>query len=110
MAELGSISLHTQHRWEAGGGLPSTEYLFRVDEAGGDMVWILTGRSLNPDEDEVLRLRAAYDMLPADLREALVTYGEAMAAYFERMHGHRPGHASEMRLQDAAQTFRREGE
>lgn len=42
LADVGGVTLGTQSRYEAG-GLPSTEYLLRIGDAGADWYWIVTG-------------------------------------------------------------------
>lgn len=91
LAEIGGVSLNTQHRWETGGGLPSTEYLFRVADAGVDLIWVLTGQSVAndlTDEGESELLNRFRD-LPADLREPVLLYVRSFAAAIQRLEGSR---------------------
>jgi transcriptional regulator with XRE-family HTH domain len=61
---VGGVHLKSQGNYEHGKrGAPDADYLAAIDEAGADVLYILTGRrgtALTPDERELLRLfRAA---------------------------------------------------
>lgn len=73
VAEIGGVSLHSQHRYEAG-ALPPTEYLLRIGEAGADWFWIITGKerlgeTLTPLAQQLVE---AYMLLPAPFQRALL--------------------------------------
>lgn len=44
-ANLGGVTLNTQHRYESG-TLPPIEYLLRIGEAGADWYWVVTGQRI----------------------------------------------------------------
>lgn len=59
LAERAGVSKTTQANYESGLRSPDADYLARADEAGLDVLYIVTGRRLVPEEDEsfvVIRL------------------------------------------------------
>lgn len=78
MAGLGGIKLNTQSRYESG-GLPSLEYLLRVENAGVDWIWIVTGRHAVQDRaPEVDRLIDSFVQLSSEAQQALLIVAAQM--------------------------------
>lgn len=75
LASIGGVSLNTQHRYEAG-GLPSTEYLLRIGDAGADWFWVLTGRRIPDDtlDSEQADLIRIFASLPPKVRLAMIEH------------------------------------
>lgn len=80
LAEIGGVSLNSQHRYEAG-ALPPTEYLLRIGEAGADWYWIVTGtqRSSNTLTAEAQDMVEAFMALPAPIQATLLDHARGLA-------------------------------
>lgn len=79
LAAIGAVTLGTQSRYEAG-GVPATEYLLRIGEAGADWFWIVTGtersaHSLNPVAQQMVD---AFMALPPALQTALIEHARCL--------------------------------
>ncbi|AOH85748.1 hypothetical protein AWL63_19150 [Sphingomonas panacis] len=84
LAELGGVSLNSQHRYEAG-ALPSTEYLLRIGSAGADWYWIVTGQRIAgaPLDDEAAAMLEAFAALPAAVKLLLVQHAQGLCRALE---------------------------